>query len=94
MMYSLSIEESITDILLTPVGSRVCLPDYGSKLHLLMDRRMDNAFRADLTRYVFEAIHRWEPRAKPTRLKDVQVVDNKLSFSIELDNGSTLKIQK
>ncbi|WP_170000657.1 GPW/gp25 family protein, partial [Campylobacter sp. RM9328] len=52
MKYLASINESIKDILLTPLGSRVMLPDYGSRLFELIDRRVDDSFRADLACYV------------------------------------------
>ena len=48
MGYLTTIEESIKDILLTPLGSRVMLPEYGSRLFELIDRRVDDEFRADL----------------------------------------------
>lgn len=51
-MYLTTIEESIRDILITPLGSRVMLPEYGSKLFELVDRKVDDEFRAKLTLYV------------------------------------------
>ena len=92
-MHNTTVEESISDILLTPVGSRVCLPGYGSKLHELVDRRVDASFKADLTRYVFEAIFKWERRVKPVRIKNLQQYSDKLSFDIELDDGSTVTVK-
>ncbi|EAI3737908.1 baseplate assembly protein, partial [Campylobacter jejuni] len=37
MNYMVSIEESIKDILITPLGSRVMRPEYGSLLYTLID---------------------------------------------------------
>ncbi|EAI5420444.1 baseplate assembly protein, partial [Campylobacter coli] len=50
-----SIEESIKDILTTPLGSRVMRPEYGSLLYTLIDRKIDDDFRVKLTRYTAEA---------------------------------------
>lgn len=54
--YQASLEESLKRILETPLGSRVMLPEFGSKLYLLTDRRMDDNFKLDFYRYVAEAI--------------------------------------
>ena len=91
-MYVSTVTESIVDILMTPLGSRVCLPEYGSRLYELVDRRVDSVFRADLTRFVFEAIHKWEKRVKPVKIKDVTHYGDKLSFVVELDDGSSVNI--
>ncbi|MGB2553928.1 GPW/gp25 family protein, partial [Campylobacter sp. MOP51] len=50
--FLISVEDSIKDILLTPLGSRVMLPEYGSRLYELIDRKIDDEFRADLACYV------------------------------------------
>lgn len=50
--YLSDIKSSIKDILLAPLGSRVMLPEYGSRIFELIDRRVDDEFRADLAWYV------------------------------------------
>lgn len=91
-MYLVSIEDSIKDILLTPLGSRVMLPLYGSKLLELIDRRVDDEFRADLSCYVVEAVERWEKRVKIDEVKLISLENHKLKFKITFLNHNDLEI--
>lgn len=92
MRYLTSIEESIKDILLTPLGSRVMLPNYGSRLFELIDRRIDDDFRSDLAYFVIEAVEKWEKRVKIKRVKLNSLNNAKLSFSVHLKSGESLEI--
>lgn len=92
MRYLASIEESIKDILLTPLGSRVMLPNYGSRLFELIDRRIDDDFRSDLAYFVIEAVEKWEKRVKIDRVKLNSLNNAKLSFSVHLKSGGSLEI--
>lgn len=92
MRYLASIEESIKDILLTPLGSRVMLPNYGSRLFELIDRRIDDDFRSDLAYFVIEAVEKWEKRVKIDRVKLNSLNNAKLSFSVHLKSGESLEI--
>lgn len=92
MRYLTSIEESIKDILLTPLGSRVMLPNYGSRLFELIDRRIDDDFRSDLAYFVIEAVEKWEKRVKIDRVKLNSLNNAKLSFSVHLKSGESLEI--
>lgn len=93
MRYLVSIEESIKDILLTPLGSRVMLPNYGSRLFELVDRRVDDSFRADLAWYVIEAVGRWEKRVKIQKVKLNEFFNKNLSFTIFLDDNRRVDIR-
>ena len=93
MRYSISIEESIKDILLTPLGSRVMLPNYGSRLFELIDRRVDDSFRADLAWYVIEAVGRWEKRVKIQKVKLNEFFNKNLSFTLFLDDNTKVDIR-
>lgn len=93
MRYLVSIEESIKDILLTPLGSRVMLPNYGSRLFELVDRRVDDSFRADLAWYVIEAVGRWEKRVKIQKVKLNEFFNKNLSFTIFLDDNTKVDIR-
>ncbi len=93
MRYLVSIENSIKDILLTPLGSRVMLPSYGSRLFELIDRRIDDDFRSDLAYFVIEAVEKWEKRVKIERVKLNSLKDAKLSFSVHLKSGESLEIE-
>lgn len=93
MKYLASIEESIKDILLTPLGSRVMLPDYGSRLFELIDRKVDDEFRADLACYVIEAVEKWETRVKIDEVKLISLKDHKLNFKIVLTSGNEIGVE-
>lgn len=92
MKYLISIEDSIKDILLTPLGARVMRPNYGSRLFELVDKRVDDEYKAKLTRYVVEAIHKNEPRVKVKRLKFESLTNHKLSYKIELSSGELINV--
>lgn len=54
--------QSISDILTTPIGTRVLRRDYGSHLAALIDRPTSSATVVQLYAAVLEALARWEPR--------------------------------
>lgn len=56
------VRQSITDILTTPLGSRVMRRDYGSRLFDLIDSPMINSL--EFYQATAEAIELWEPRFK------------------------------
>ena len=91
-MYLTTIEESIRDILITPLGSRVMLPEYGSKLFELVDRKVDDEFRAKLTLYVVEAVEKWEHRVKVQSVKIKQSSEHKLYLKIFVEDGNSIEV--
>lgn len=54
--------QSITDIVTTPLGSRIMLRDYGCLLFDLLDRAMNRATLLLGAMAVTIALARWEPR--------------------------------
>lgn len=56
------LQQSIKDILTTPIGSRVMRRDYGSRLPRLVDAPMNRATLIDLYAATAEALATWEPR--------------------------------
>lgn len=92
MKYLINIEDSIKDILLTPLGARVMRLEYGSRLFELVDKRVDDEYKAKLTRYVVEAIHKNEPRVKVKRLRFESLANHKLTYKIELTNGELINV--
>jgi len=56
------LEQSVSDILLTPLGSRVMRRNYGSNLYLLKDQRMTSSNIMRIYSAVAEALQLWEPR--------------------------------
>lgn len=56
------LKQSIRDILLTPIGTRVMRRDYGSRLFELIDAPMNGQTIIDIIAATAEALDRWEPR--------------------------------
>ena len=56
--------QSIADILITPIGSRIMRRDYGSMLFDLIDQPLNGAGRLLLYAATAMAIARWEPRIR------------------------------
>lgn len=62
------LQQSITDILTTPIGSRVMRREYGSRIRRLIDAPMNRATLLDIYAATAEAIARWEPRFEVTKV--------------------------
>lgn len=92
MKYLVDIENSIKDILQTPLGSRVMLPEYGSRLYELIDKKIDDEFRANLSWYVIEAVEKWEKRIKIDEVKLVSLNGHKLKIKLILTNSEELSL--
>lgn len=60
--------QSISDILSTPIGTRVMLRDYGSMINDLIDQPANSVTRQLLFAASAVALSRWEPRIKLTRI--------------------------
>ena len=56
------LRQSVSDILLTPQGSRLVRRAYGSLLFELMDQPQNPALRLQMMAAVYTALTRWEPR--------------------------------
>lgn len=62
------LRQSIADILTTPIGSRVMLPAYGSRLYELLDAPLNRATVVALYAATAEALAAWEPRFQLQRV--------------------------
>lgn len=62
------LQQSISVILTTPVGSRVMRRDFGSLLPQLIDQPFNAATRLRLFAATATALMRWEPRVRLTRV--------------------------
>lgn len=60
--------QSVRDILITPVGSRVMRRDYGSEIFYLIDMPQHQATRLRLMAATVQALINWEPRITVTRV--------------------------
>jgi len=76
------IQQSVADILTTPLGSRIMRRDYGSLIPELIDAPLTTLTRQRLIAATAQALARWEPR-----LQIEQV-------TVHIDNAAiTLNIQ-
>jgi len=78
------LRQSITDILTTPLGSRVMRRDYGSRLFELVDAPTNPATLIDVYAATAEAIEKWEPRFKLSRVvMDDVGEDGRMALTLE-----------
>lgn len=62
------IRQSVRDILVTPVGSRVMRREYGSLLSQMIDQPQSPALRLQIMAACYSAIQKWEPRVSLTTI--------------------------
>ncbi|BFU60761.1 MULTISPECIES: GPW/gp25 family protein [Rodentibacter] len=75
------IKQSIADILLTPIGSRIQRREYGSLIPMLIDRPISRALLLQLAACAVTAINRWEPRVQITQFKP-QVIEGGINAAV------------
>lgn len=74
------LKQSITDILTTPIGSRVMRRDYGARLFELIDRPIEKGFAVELYMATAEALQKWEKRFKLERVQVQNIEDGKITL--------------
>lgn len=91
------LRQSITDILRTPIGTRVMRRDYGSKIPDLIDAPMTQENVIEIYAEIGKALARWEPRFRLTNVRIISISD---IGQIELEltgnyivNGRTITLQ-
>jgi len=62
------IRQSVRDILITPLGSRLMRRNYGSLLSALIDQPQNEALRLQIMSACYVAILQWEPRVRLTAI--------------------------
>jgi phage baseplate assembly protein W len=77
------LRQSVTDILTTPIGSRVMRREYGSQLFSLVDAPLNRSTVMDLMAATADAIERWEPRIRLTKVMPSGDADGRVSISLE-----------
>lgn len=88
--------QSISDILLTPRGSRVLLREYGSDLYKLVDAPQDDILRVRIIRESATALERWEPRLRLSRVAVTFVRAGEFMLTltgINLENNAQLRLE-
>ncbi|MCP3942237.1 MAG: baseplate assembly protein W [Desulfobacteraceae bacterium] len=76
------LRQSIADILGTPIGTRVMRRDYGSRLPDLIDAPMTPELTVEIFAATAEALDRWEPRIKLSRVQVVNAVAGQLVIDL------------
>ncbi len=91
--FTASEEESFKRIVTTPLGSRAVRPFFGSKIHELVDRTMDEEWKMLFSRYLLECFfdenHKpWDERLVPkkTRIISVDATAGVVFASIEFED--------
>lgn len=89
------LKQSITDILTTPIGTRVMRRDYGSRLFELVDRPITDDLAMELYAATAAALNKWEPRFK---LEQVQITSQQqgnitlMLRGLYLPNGKNIQL--
>lgn len=90
------LRQSITDILTTPVGTRVMRRDYGSKLFELVDAPLNREGLLNIFAATAGAIAQWEPRYLVKRVEARSPEPGALEldlFGIYLPDGKPLSVE-
>lgn len=76
------LKQSITDILTTPLGSRVMLPEYGSNLPRMVDLPLNGGWIAAAQAESQRALAHWEPRVQLSQIQILSILDGKIDMQI------------
>lgn len=87
------VRQSILDILTTRVGERVMRPEYGSRIHELIDAPINAAFLVDLYYEAITAIHRWEPRVQVVRARASEITEGRVVLDLAVTLGGDPEVQ-
>ena len=82
------IKQSITNILTTPIGSRIMRRDYGSRLFERIDQPINGDLIAEIYSDVVEALFTWEPRFEVEQVTVQSIEKGKITIDLE---GSYVK---
>lgn len=83
------IRQSVRDILITPIGSRIARRNYGSLLSELIDQPQNPALKLQLMSACYTALIKWEPRILLTRLNLSSSETAQMVIDIEATNQDT-----
>lgn len=89
------LHQSIRDILTTRHGTRVMRRDYGSRLPDLVDNPITPRLAMELYAATAEALQKWEPRLRLTRVRIVEAVAGRVMLDLEgvyLPDGNDITI--
>lgn len=91
--FSVNEEESFHRMIATPLGSRVLRPSFGSSMHELIDRNMDEHWKLLFRKYLFECFFApdntpWDERIVPTgvSLDDLDTTKGEVEATISFED--------
>lgn len=76
------LRQSLRDILTTPIGTRVMRREYGSRLYELVDAPLNRGTLLQLYAATVEAIRRWEPRIRVTKVRAVSSEPGRIELDL------------
>lgn len=77
------LKQSIYDLLMTPIGSRLLRREYGSLIPFLIDQPVNPATKLKMMAAIATAVIKWEPRVK------VRQVQLSMNADATNDTGNT-----
>lgn len=76
------IRQSVRDILVTPVGSRLARREYGSLMADLIDEGQNEVTKLRVMAATYSALSRWEPRIRLTGITTETSMDGKMVVNL------------
>ena len=89
------LRQSISDILTTPIGSRLMQREYGSRLYELVDAPINRKTLVEIYMAVAQALNRWEKRFKLHRVQVQRIEAGSVQIYLEgeyLPNNQILQL--
>ncbi|MCL2829423.1 MAG: GPW/gp25 family protein [Betaproteobacteria bacterium] len=88
------LEQSIIDIITTPLGSRRMRPEYGSQFPRMVDLPVTKGWVSAVQAEIARAVGRWEPRISISRVEVTSVLDGKIGLRLTGDDrGEALLLE-
>ena len=84
-----SIKQSIGDIMMTPIGTRLMRRDYGSIVPFLIDQPLNGMTQLRIASAIVDALARWESRAEISRIESVEQQGSRLQLQLRLQDVNT-----
>jgi uncharacterized protein len=90
------LKQSISNILTTPIGSRVMRRDYGSNLFNKIDYPVNGELIAEIYLDIVESLFIWEPRFELDQVAVQNIENGKITIDLEgsfLSNGEKITLE-
>ncbi|WP_020414327.1 GPW/gp25 family protein [Microbulbifer sp. VTAC004] len=90
------LRQSITDILTTPVGSRLMRRNYGAKIFHSLDAPLTRSTIVDIYSNAAEALSLWEPRFQSTEMQVVRMESSGITMKLSgymVDSGEFITLE-